>query len=201
METTHALGFFLQEVEKLNRRHFSVWSRCLLGPTHCHHLRSASPVSCACREVVRVQTSDLSPWTERRPLSGLGSKPLVFMGLSAWTVTAAAGGRGRAEPWRGDVVEARVLPGRHCCVSRQTRFNSAMCGGLGEGSSDWGSCLHSSRRKPGGDSLPWTTRALDSWTCWGASGAGGGRAPPGRPGSPVSWRAGCRHSLPQGPPR
>ncbi|XP_011904312.1 PREDICTED: uncharacterized protein LOC105580640 isoform X2 [Cercocebus atys] len=55
-------------------------------------------------------------------------------------------------------------------------------------------CLHSSRRKPGGGLLPWTTPWRGFWTCWRAAGAGGERAPPWRPGSPASCSAGYRHS-------
>ncbi|XP_073871968.1 exonuclease mut-7 homolog isoform X6 [Macaca fascicularis] len=60
------------------------------------------------------------------------------------------------------------------------------CGPRGSGSS--------SRRKPGGGLLPWTTPWRGFWTCWRAAGAGGERAPPWRPGSPASCSAGYRHS-------
>ncbi|XP_078189006.1 exonuclease mut-7 homolog isoform X6 [Callithrix jacchus] len=52
----------------------------------------------------------------------------------------------------------------------------------------------SSRKKPGGGLLPWTTPWPGFWTCWRAAGAGGERAPPWRPGSPTSCSAGYGHS-------
>ncbi|XP_070374389.1 exonuclease mut-7 homolog isoform X6 [Equus asinus] len=64
----------------------------------------------------------------------------------------------------------------------------------------WKNQRYCSGRKPGGGLLPWITRLPVSWTCWRAAGAGRGRTPPWRPGSPVSCSAGCRQSRAQAGP-
>ena len=109
---------------------------------------------------------------------------------------------------------ARIKPGLcgtirlagPCAQSRGSwqgrRGSSVLVGGLAVRTHHSGALrLHSSGRKPGNGSLPWTTRSPLSWTCWMPVGAVGDGTPRWRPGWPASWSAGYRHSHTRGPPR
>lgn len=137
---------------------------------------------------------------------------LSFVGPTATSHACHAGGQGAGgcHPASGPGIKpglcGTIRLAGPCAQSRGSwqgrRGSSVLVGGLAVRTHHSGALrLHSSGRKPGNGSLPWTTRSPLSWTCWMPVGAVGDGTPRWRPGWPASWSAGYRHSHTRGPPR